>query len=127
MQIEIDTYEATSLYLDLMEGTFPENGQAKEVPGGATIAGSMRIQESVGATETITLVVSFVVPTVTSVGINLFSSWLYDRLSKRKVKTLRIERRVVRVELEEIKSTVYEITRTVRRTYATEEITRIEE
>jgi Zn-dependent protease with chaperone function len=127
MRIEIDTYEATQLYLDLMEGTFSENGQAKEVPGGATIAGSMSIQESVGATETITLVVSFVVPTVASVGINLFSNWLYDKLSKRKVKTLRIERRVVRVELEEIKSTVYEITRTVRRTYATEEIIRIEE
>jgi hypothetical protein len=127
MQIEIDTYDPV-LSFDLMEDASPEIGQAKEAPGRATISlEGIKIQESAGVPDTITLVVSFVVPTVTSIGINLFSSWLYDKLSKSKVKTVRIERKEVRIEKEELTRTIEETVRRIHTIYTFQETTRIEE
>ena len=123
MLIEIETYNLHILS-DLMGSSSFKTGQKADAPGGATITlGNMTLKRSAGIPDTITLIVSFAGTTMTSVGIGLFTNWLYDKLSKSSVKTLRIDRREVRIEREEITHTVTEATRRYQSVQIIEETT----
>lgn len=61
-------------------------------PGGVSIDYRLdEIYESVATPETLALIVSFTGQAISSVGINIFSSWLWDKLTKHKVKITTID------------------------------------
>ena len=100
------------LLFDVMENDSPLSGDTIEVPGGAIITyEGITLQRSAGTGDTITLIVQFAGQAITSLGLNLFSSWLYDKLTNRNdVKTVHIKDRELKFETEEeIKITLNEI------------------
>src|SRR6266566_2905139 len=102
MRIEIYTSDYT-IPSDLFGQENPPPGQPIEVPGSATLTyAGMTIQESAGAPDVINLIVQFVQQNLPGVGVGVFSSWLYDKLKNRDVKKVRINRREVRPERQEI-------------------------
>ena len=127
MRIEIETYNLRVLS-DLMGSSSIKAGQRADAPGGAIITlGNMTLKRSAGFPDTITLIVSFAGTALSSVGIGLFTNWLYDKLSKGNIKTVRIERREVRIEREEITRTITEATRRFQSIQIIEETTTREE
>lgn len=126
MQIEIDinAKETFAVQQSLLGGL----DSNVEVPGGAVIEShSMQLHESVDATDIIILVVSFLGSTALPVGVNLFSSWLYDKLKRVGAKKLRVEKREVRIEKEEIEWAVGEAVKVSRTVSTSTETIRIEE
>ncbi len=111
MRIEIETSNASQSN-DLLKSIISDRDQNNLYPGKTKIEfGTQRIQESIDVPEILIFFVSFLATdglksAVYDIGINLFSSWLYERLNKSKVKKLRIEEQEVRIEREEIERAI---------------------
>ncbi|HLI76243.1 MAG TPA: hypothetical protein VKV02_04795 [Acidobacteriaceae bacterium] len=93
--------------MDLFESGSIQTGMTKAVPGGATIQlrpMGMEKRSFPGAAMLFTAAVTG----LTSVGLNLFSSWLYDKLKNRGVCEVTINRRVVEVTPDGIRRAIEE-------------------
>jgi hypothetical protein len=72
-------------------------GMTKEVPGGAVIQlGGMPMQKR-HLTQDAAPLVTIAVSLASGVALNLFSSWLYDKLKDSKIRRLKINRRDVEI------------------------------
>lgn len=61
-------------------------------PGGASIDFPLdQANESTGVTEELTMVVSFAVQAISAISLNLFSNWLWEKLTKHKVRKIQID------------------------------------
>ena len=91
MRIELekrDPLENSELIKDMST----DQDEIELYPGGVSIDYRPdEIYESVATPETLALIVSFTGQAISGLGINLFSSWLWDKLTKHKVRKIEIE------------------------------------
>ena len=116
MYIEIDTHDHLLDFelFEIREKTTFSVGDQKSLPGGFTmIFDGVTVRKAIGFPETITLVITFAGTVVSSVAINLLSSWLYDKL-KGRAETLRIDRREIHIDKGEITRIIEESIRQER-------------
>lgn len=113
MEIEIEV--PLPLVCDLFESNTIAVGMSKDVPGGANIQlrppGSPVQKRSMthDAAPYFIVAVTMAGTVASTVGLNLFSSWLYDRLKGRPgVRSIRINRRVTEVSPDGIRRSIEE-------------------
>jgi hypothetical protein len=94
LEIEFPIYAAT----DLFESKTIRAGMKRDVPGGATIELlPIPVQKRSDLAFDAAPILTIVVTSVGTVGLNLFSSWLYETLSRSKTRYLKINRRKVEI------------------------------
>lgn len=91
MRIELEKRDPLD-NTDLIKDMSTDQDEIELYPGGVSIDYRPdEIYESVATPETLALIVSFTAQAIGSVGINLFSSWLWDKLTKHNVRKIQIE------------------------------------
>jgi hypothetical protein len=79
----------------------------KDAPGGATLR-LLPMQQRRTIVLDATHFLTVIVTAAGTVGLNLFSSWLWDRLTNSKIRHIRINRRIVEVTPEGIQRAIQE-------------------
>ena len=103
--IQVSTHDK-QIAFDMMGGSNSFSaGTTVDIPGNASLTASGIIgRKAFGLTETLEFVLTF----GSGVTSGLVASWLYDKL-KGKAASLRIERREVQIDNDEIKNILIEI------------------
>ncbi len=113
LEIEIPLRSIT----DIFETHSITTGMSKDVPGGANI----QLRPPPVPMEEPTLAYdadpffTIAVTVASTVGLNIFSSWLYDRLKDSKVRRIRINRRTAEVTPDGLREAVEELIETEER------------
>ena len=106
MQLEIEG--SPRVLFELFEAKEVSTGMVRDVPGGATIRylpGSHIEKRSLGS---IGPIFEFVINAAGNIANNLLSAWLYDKLKKSNVRTIRINRRIVELTPDGIQRAIEE-------------------
>ena len=93
MHIELEKRDPR-LNSELLKDMDSDRDENEIYPSGATIDYQIgRIYEAVGTPEALALVVTFTVQAASGISINLFSNWLWEKLTKHKVRKIQIDGR----------------------------------
>jgi hypothetical protein len=83
-----DPLENSELIMDMAR----DRDDNEVYPGGASVDYRLdKIYEGAGTPEALALIVSLTSQAASSMGINLFSNWLWEKLTKHKVRKIQIE------------------------------------
>lgn len=82
---------------DLFESNEISTGMTKKVPGGAVIRLDKMPMQKRFSTQDAAPLVTIAVSLGTGITLNLFSSWLYDKIKKSKIQRLKINRREIEI------------------------------